>query len=136
MRRFLRRRTREPAGQIGADSLCIGATIDPSAKTTALTNLLSNKLTGQERWCSICPSLASYECCAPSPMGKDCGLLVCEACMVSIVSHDGDLNNALKGLKDEPSEERMLGLRADCGLLGREGLLMRWVVWESRKGGA
>ena len=43
--------------------------------------------------------------------------------------HKGDLQQMLSVLKDEPSDERPLGLRADWSLLKQDGLLMRYVLW-------
>lgn len=102
-------------------------------KTAALTALFSGKTTGREKWCSLCPALAQYDCCTQGAHGKGCGLLLCEACMVSVVSNDGSLERTLKELKDEPTPERVLGLRADAELLRKDGLLGRWIVWETSK---
>ena len=98
----------------------------------ALGSLLSGTTTGRERWCSVCPTLAQYECCAVGPHGIGCGLSLCESCMVSVVDSDGDLNQTLEKLKDEPSEERVLGLRADSEFLKQDGLLIRFVLWQSQ----
>lgn len=53
--------------------------------------------------------------------------------MVAVVSCDGDLERALEQLQDEEGEERLLGLRADAEFLSTNGLLMRFVVWESEQ---
>lgn len=53
--------------------------------------------------------------------------------MVSVVASGGDLQKVFKQLRDEPSEQRMLGLRADHEFLKQEGLLIRFVLWESQK---
>lgn len=59
--------------------------------------------------------------------------MLCETCMVSVVGSDGNLEKALDQLRDTPSEERVLGLRADHEFLRREGLLMRFVMWQSQR---
>ena len=45
--------------------------------------------------------------------------------------YDGDLQKMLAELKDEPSKERMFGLRVDWELLKQDGLLMRYVLWSN-----
>ncbi|KAI7536353.1 hypothetical protein KC331_g11529 [Hortaea werneckii] len=102
----------------------------------AINSLFSGALRQQDRWCSVCPSLASYECKAASSvdlLGQECqgcGLSLCETCMLSLADkHKGDLHQMLNVLKDEPSGERPLGLRADWSLLKQDGLLMRYVLW-------
>ncbi|KAI6884660.1 hypothetical protein KC363_g3543 [Hortaea werneckii] len=102
----------------------------------AIGSLFSGALRQQDRWCSVCPSLASYECEAASSVDllghecQGCGLSLCETCMVNLADkHKGDLQHMLTDLKDEPSDERPLGLRADWDLLKQDGLLMRYVLW-------
>ncbi|GAB1736134.1 hypothetical protein NU219Hw_g6184t1 [Hortaea werneckii] len=102
----------------------------------AINSLFSGALRQQDRWCSVCPSLASYECKAASSVDlvghecQGCGLSLCETCMLSLADqHKGDMQQMLSVLKDEPSEERPLGLRADWNLLKQDGLLMRYVLW-------
>ncbi|KAI6804997.1 hypothetical protein KC332_g14336 [Hortaea werneckii] len=102
----------------------------------AISSLFSGALRQQDRWCSVCPSLASYECEAASSVDllghecQGCGLSLCETCMVNLADkHKGDLQQMLTDLKDEPSDERPLGLRADWDLLKQDGLLMRYVLW-------
>lgn len=111
-----------------------GAVADnPNQNKLALARMLNGTTTGQDRWCSLCPALAQYGCCAAGPHGKGCGLMLCEACMVSLVSNHGDLDRTLDRLEDKPSQQRILGLRADCGFLRQEGLLMKYVLWQSQK---
>ncbi|KAI7315770.1 hypothetical protein KC315_g10969 [Hortaea werneckii] len=102
----------------------------------AINSLFSGALGQQDRWCSVCPSLASYECKAASSVDllghecQGCGLSLCETCMLSLADkHKGDLHQMLSVLKDEASDERPLGLRADWSLLKQDGLLMRYVLW-------
>lgn len=102
----------------------------------AMSSLFSGALRQQDRWCSLCPSLASYECEAASSVDllghecQGCGLSLCETCMLNLAdNHKGDLQQMLSVLKDEPSDERPLGLRADWSLLKQDGLLMRYVLW-------
>ncbi|RMX98739.1 hypothetical protein D0868_09925 [Hortaea werneckii] len=99
----------------------------------AINSLFSGALRQQDRWCSVCPSLASYECKAASSVDllghecQGCGLSLCETCMLSLADkHKGDLHQMLSVLKDEASDERPLGLRADWSLLKQDGLLMRF----------
>ncbi|KAK3709356.1 hypothetical protein LTR37_010917 [Vermiconidia calcicola] len=96
---------------------------------TALTELLSGSPKADRKWCSICPSLAQYECCTPSNGCQGCGLLLCEICTVALAGlYDGDLQNMLPELKDEPTKEKMFGLRADYELLRQDGLLMKFIL--------
>ncbi|RMY48743.1 hypothetical protein D0865_07909 [Hortaea werneckii] len=102
----------------------------------AINSLFSGALRQQDRWCSVCPSLASYECKAASSVDllghecQGCGLSLCETCMLNLADkHKGDMQQMLSVLKDEPSDERPLGLRADWNLLKQDGLLMRHVLW-------
>ncbi|RMY04539.1 hypothetical protein D0868_06894 [Hortaea werneckii] len=101
----------------------------------AINSLFSGALRQQDRWCSVCPSLASYECKATSSVDllghecQGCGLSLCETCMLNPADrYKGDLQQMLSVLKDEPSHERPLGLRADWNLLKQDGLLMRHVL--------
>lgn len=106
----------------------------------ALMSLFSGALRKKDRWCSVCPALAIYECETPGLMDATgrpcdgCGLLLCETCMLSLTGvYDGDLQKMLEGMRDEPSADRPLGLRADFELLKQEGLLMRYVLWSSQQ---
>ena len=53
--------------------------------------------------------------------------------MLLAVGYDDDLQRMLREIKDEPSKERMLGLRADYELLKEDGLLMRYVLSSSQQ---
>jgi len=99
-------------------------------KNEALSQLISGQVESSVQWCAICPSPATYGCSAPVEDGcTGCGLLLCEPCMLTMVgSHDGNLQGMLLELKDEPSEDRIFGLRADYDLLRQDGLLMRYVL--------
>jgi len=102
----------------------------PVDKNEALSQLLSGQMESSIQWCAICPTPATYGCSAPVEDGcTGCGLLLCETCMPAMVgSHDGDLQGMLGDLKDQPSEDRIIGLRADYDLLRQDGLLMRYVL--------
>ncbi|KAK5112049.1 hypothetical protein LTR62_004583 [Meristemomyces frigidus] len=104
----------------------------------AFEGLFEDKLRNGDRWCSVCPSLASHECTTLSAdaFGKSClgcGLLLCETCRVSLEMTEGNLEAMLGGLEDGMSEERPLGLRADVEFLRFGGLLMRFVLWSSSR---
>lgn len=105
----------------------------------AISALFAGKLRASDQWCSVCPSLASYECQTEESMDAfgdlrcGCGLSLCELCMLSLTDeHDGDLQRMLAVLEDQPSHERPLGLRADWEFLKEDGLLMRHVLWSSK----
>ena len=92
------------------------------------------------KWCSICPSLALYECVTRQEtdvMGQPihpkakavegCGLLLCDACAMAITEKEGDLQAVLKkGLGRGSNEDGRwpLGWRADAEFLSHDGLLM------------
>ncbi|TKA83215.1 hypothetical protein B0A55_00662 [Friedmanniomyces simplex] len=107
----------------------------------ALTALFSGKTRKKDRWCSICPALAMYECETAGAadafgknLGKGCGLQLCETCMPSLAGvYDGDLQAMLGELTDDLSAERPLGLRADFELLKQDGLLTRCVLWANEQ---
>ena len=100
---------------------------------TALMDLLSGSAKAfSKTWCAICPSMATHKCCAPNDGSGACGLTLCDQCMAMLVgSYKSDLQAMLPDLKDEPTEERMFGLRADYELLREDGVLMRYVLWNS-----
>ena len=102
-------------------------------KNDALSELLSGEAKKSRQWCAICPSPAQYQCrtrCDNESNG--CPLMLCESCMVVLTGvHDGDLQKMLPEMKDEVTDEKMLGLRADYELLKEDGLLMRYVLWSS-----
>ncbi|KAK4540647.1 hypothetical protein LTR36_008978 [Oleoguttula mirabilis] len=104
----------------------------------ALMALFSGEAGKGERWCDVCPSLATYECEAEGSTDAagepcaGCGLSLCEPCMLSLTGvYDGDWQTMLAELKDELSAEKPLGLRADFELLKQDGLLMRHVLWSA-----
>ena len=107
----------------------------------ALTALFAGKIRKKDRWCSICPALATYECetaqedtGAFGTSGGGCGLQLCETCMPSLAGvYDGNLQAMLDQLTDEFSNERPLGLRADFELLKQDGLLTSYVLWASEQ---
>lgn len=99
-------------------------------KSTAWMELLSGGVQADRQWCSVCPSPAAYSCCKHGESGQQgCGLKLCGRCRVALAcAFDGDLQKMLGGLKDESTEEKMLGLRADWDLLKQDGLLMRFLL--------
>ncbi|KAK0282516.1 hypothetical protein LTR91_001501 [Friedmanniomyces endolithicus] len=107
----------------------------------ALTALFAGRIRKKDRWCSICPALATYECetaqedtGAFERPGRGCGLQLCETCMPSLAGvYKGDLQAMLGELTDEFSDERPLGLRADFELLKQDGLLTRYILWASEQ---
>jgi hypothetical protein len=107
------------------------AAVDALDTNTALAELFSGTCKATTKWCSLCPSLAQYQCCTTSD-GSFCGLLLCERDMVLLTGvHDGDRQKMLREDDDEASAERSLGLRADRDFLKQDGLLMRYVLWSS-----
>lgn len=89
------------------------------------------------RWCSVCPSPASFACKKPGMAGislggeegasdgpSGCGLLLCENCAVSmLVEHDGGLDGLISGLEGAGP----LGIRADADFLRSDGYLLRCI---------
>ena len=101
----------------------------PADEAAAFSDLLSGTAPKNRHWCSICPILALYECHTVSDEGEGCGLKLCDDHMVSLMREfDGNLQTMLIELKDEPTEKRILGLRADYEFLKEDGLLMRYVL--------
>jgi hypothetical protein len=86
-----------------------------------------------ETWCSVCCNLAAWECCLEQQIerGEGCGLALCELCVVDLGKCGGSFEKMLQQLKDELTTERPLGLRADSGLLKRDGLLMGYLRWSA-----
>ncbi|KAK5278927.1 hypothetical protein LTR16_008134 [Cryomyces antarcticus] len=76
---------------------------------TAFESLMSGSEETKDTWCSICPSLAFYECCSPQEVDAfgqpldptsaepaGCGLLLCETCATALEEeHDGNLQTLL-----------------------------------------
>ncbi|QIW97191.1 hypothetical protein AMS68_002709 [Peltaster fructicola] len=87
----------------------------------------------EQTWCSICCNVARWECCTANNSQLDktrtgCGLALCKLCTLVLDSFQGNLQRMLKEVKDECSEDRPIGLRADHILLKRNGLLMSYVT--------
>ena len=102
------------------------------------------------RWCMLCPSGATFECCTPqktpqADVGREralakgkgkqapcgCGLKLCWACSALLGGmFQGDLGKLLAkfGLRDPPAKFYPRGLRADADFLVRDGLLVRQVA--------
>jgi len=90
-----------------------------------------------EKWCSVCPTLAFYECCtlqetnvtgdpidATSPEAEGCGLLLCYRCGVGLRDEfQGDLQRMLREV--DMARYSPLGFRADAEFLMEDGLLER-----------
>ena len=110
----------------------IEASLDLNA---AFSDLMSpdSMTTNHSTWCSVCCNLASYQCQAVRASGDaGCGLVLCEHCAVTLAgAYDGDLQTMLVEAKDEATEQRPLGLRADWELLKQDGLLVRYVMWST-----
>ncbi|KAF2724103.1 hypothetical protein K431DRAFT_310435 [Polychaeton citri CBS 116435] len=102
----------------------------------ALNRLEGGSSSGAEEWCSICPSLATHSCTSPQDVadGEEspehgCGLRACDTCVNALsMEYGGDLQHMLAEVRDEPSEERPWGLRADAELFREDGLLVRYAV--------
>lgn len=111
----------------------LGSQVKASDTQAALLELFSGGSKEKRQWCSICLSLAQYSCTTACNGRGGCGLKLCEHCTISLVGdHDGDLQEMLPKLKDEPTGQS-LGLRADFELLKQDELLMRYVLWSSRQ---
>lgn len=111
-----------------------GTAMNALDMNTAFAELMSGTAKVGRKWCAVCPSLAQYECCSFSDAGSGCGLMLCELCTVTLTGiYDGDLQKMLPDLKDEPTEQRILGLRADFELLKQDGLLLKYVLWASQQ---
>lgn len=89
-------------------------------------------------WCSICPSPAFFSCSTKPDIDmegqeddlylgdqKGCGLLLCEACAVSLLSeHEGKLDRLIDSLENDRDHEGF-GVRADASFLHPRGDLLR-----------
>jgi len=113
---------------------------DEGALVAQYDRLTKGRPSPADKWCHICPTPASYACCAlqdeadeenaevAEPESVGCGLLMCEGCATSLNSeYEGDLKAFLTAME---TEERELGLRADCGFLDPDWLLMKNVLVE------
>jgi hypothetical protein len=95
-----------------------------------------------QRWCSMCFTPASFKCCTRQVSmfsGDDedieiegCGLRLCNPCEFKLREVFGGDSSVMAETLDhetKPTEqdEELIGqvIRADIGLLGRDGLLMR-----------
>lgn len=111
-----------------------GADDDKVDENDAINELLSGSNHLKGKWCSICPNLARWKCCTPGDDGSGCGLLACEHCMQLLAGvYKGDLQKMLPRLSDESMEKSMFGPRADAELLKEDGLLMKYVLWNSQR---
>lgn len=109
------------------------------------------------RWCMICPSGATHECCTEQSGGGEgtverksererakgkgrvvpcgCGLKLCWACSNLLKGlFGGDLGKMMERMlgREPPQKFYPRGLRADAELLVRDGLLIRQVTDRSR----
>jgi hypothetical protein len=103
----------------------------------AFDRLMARSLLPTDKWCSLCPSLALYQCCTTQETdmwGEDvdpnsddaegCGLLLCEDCAV-VLNEEEDLEIVLDAMiQDVDGEHWELGARADAEFLRKEGLLI------------
>ncbi|KAF2105341.1 hypothetical protein BDV96DRAFT_592623 [Lophiotrema nucula] len=95
-----------------------------------------------QRWCSMCFSLAAYQCCAAQPdlmgaseegeaMLNGCGLRLCASCECKLRKDFGCECDAMAATLDKEPKMRAktkdgtIVTRADVGFLTKEGLLMR-----------
>ncbi|KAF2655934.1 hypothetical protein K491DRAFT_597870 [Lophiostoma macrostomum CBS 122681] len=104
----------------------------------------------QQRWCSMCFSLAVFKCVTPQFsfwMDDDegeveiegCGLRFCRDCELKFrETYDGNLNTMATVMdlepkvgEDEEPDPDSPSVRADVGFLRREGLLMKTVEAET-----
>lgn len=95
----------------------------------ALIRLLDgDAVVGREKWCAICCNLATYECVT------GCRLQLCGQCATELTyEYHWDLQEMLLRISARVSDERPLGLRADCELLKSDGLLVRYVQFASEQ---
>lgn len=107
--------------------------VDAMAENEAISELFTGATEKTRDWCAICPRLVLYECSTPCEDGSlGCPLKLCEECMLVLRGvYDGDLQKMLPELKDEVTDQKILGLRADYELLKQDGLLMRYVLWSN-----
>lgn len=114
---------RIPSSQISINSTCFRAAFERLVSGTSLPT---------ELWCSVCPAPASHECANAHEKLKrqgGCGLQLCERCAEGLEdTHKGDLGSFMAGLRDEVTNERPLGLRADVELLRGSGPLATWMI--------
>ena len=97
----------------------------------ALERLLENKPDTSNIWCSLCPALALYRCTTAGAMDdKGCGLVLCETCAVEMTgTYDYDLMKMLKAARDEVTDSRPFGHRADLELMKPgDGALARYMA--------
>jgi len=97
----------------------------------ALTRMLENRPDGSDIWCSLCPMLATYQCKTAGAMNeKGCGLVLCETCAVEMTGlYDYNLMNMLKAARDEVTDLRPLGYRADMEIMKPgDGALARYMA--------
>ena len=104
-----------------------------------------------QRWCSMCFSLAAYRCCAQGEAvmdeagGEDaamqgCGLRLCTTCETRFrVEYGGDVNAMVAAYDEMPkmaanTPDGTWVVRADVGLLRKEGLLMMNVERDAENG--
>lgn len=101
--------------------------VKPTESSTALGELYDGRSSPKMKWCSVCPSLAQYECCTVVE-GCKCGLLLCDRDMAVLEGlHDGNLQEMLLNTNDQPTKERPYGIRADCELLKQDSVLMMFL---------
>ncbi|KAE9376122.1 hypothetical protein N431DRAFT_371182 [Stipitochalara longipes BDJ] len=99
------------------------------------------RLVNEASYCSVCPDLAGFKCCAPSfSFGEEgeeegevegCGLLLCEKCMEmmgkGIAAGFSRGSESLDALVGEAARARLLyplGVRADAEFITTDGELM------------
>jgi len=108
-------------------------------EASGLEGKISEGLLVEAKYCSVCPDLANYKCCAPSiSFGEDgekvvegCGLWLCEKCMVlmgkGLAAGFDRGKESLDALVGEAASARLLypvGVRADAEFITTDGELM------------
>ena len=116
-----------------------------SDQEEAMVALLQGEAVDLDRYCSLCANLALFECSTLQESGVDesnsagvriegCGLKLCKPCKVDLEGcHNGDLSAMLAEIKDERSDYRLLGFRADHELLKADGPFVKYLTWLSRQ---
>lgn len=97
-----------------------------------------------ERWCSLCPGLARYECQTKPDMPVErmteerrrilpktgCGLRLCEACASAFNAHKGNMDRLVQGLPKMIEGKNAQkywprGLRADYDFFGKDSFMVK-----------
>jgi len=110
---------------------------DDTEVVASQVRLFAKDISEADKWCSVCPAPAFYECCTTqetnitgdpidptSTEAEGCGLLLCYRCGLGLRDEfQGDLQRMLKEV--DMARYDPLGLRADAEFLMEDGLLER-----------